>query len=82
MDLDPQLLRRLRAEAQRRGIAFKSLLTEVLSEGLDGLRTRRVSRYRSRVYAMGTPRAALDKALSLSSALEDEEISRKLALRK
>jgi hypothetical protein len=31
---------------------------------------------------MGTPRAALDKALTLAASLEDEEISRELALRK
>jgi len=40
-------------------------------------------RYRQKTFRMGfNPEVCLDKALSLASALEDEEIARKLSLRK
>lgn len=84
VDLDPHLLKRLRAEAHRRGVSFKEMLTAVLRRGLDDRRTAPVARYRCPALAMGPPARSfnLDKALTIAGALEDEEIARKLALRK
>lgn len=83
VDLDPHLLRRLRAEARRRGISFKAMLTTALRRGLDE-RPDAASRYRCPTFSMGTPAEPfnLDKALAIAGVLEDEEIARKLALRK
>ncbi len=39
-------------------------------------------RYREQTQAMGAPSVRLDKALALAAALEDEEIVRKMKLRK
>ena len=82
VDLDPHLLKRLRAEARRRGLSFKDLLTAVLRQGLDPAPAR--SRYRCPGFSMGRPASSfrLDKALAIAGALEDEETARKLALRK
>ena len=84
IDLDTHLLKRLRAEARRRGIPFKDLLTGVLRRGLDEPGPGRRSRYRCPTYAMGTPMRPynLDKALALAAGLEDEEVARELTLRK
>jgi len=83
VDIDSHLLRRLRAEAHRRGIAFKDLLHGILRRGLEE-RPAAGGRYRSRTFAMGRPTQpiGLDKALALAATLEDDEVARELALRK
>ena len=82
IDIEPGLLKRLRAEAHRRGVSFKAVVNRALHRGLaDGPRVR-ADRYRSPTFAMGTPTRALDKALALAETLEDTEIVRELGLRK
>lgn len=82
VDLDPHLLRRVKAEARALGVPFKQMLTTVLRRGLDDRPTRR--QYRCPVFSMGAPvhPLGLDKAMTIAARLEDEEIARKLALRK
>jgi len=84
IDIDPHLLKRLRAEAQRKGVSFKEMLTTILRRGLDAPVAPPPSRYRCPTYAMGVPTRTynLDKALAIAGVLEDEETARKLALRK
>lgn len=84
VDLDPHLLKRLRAEAHRRGVPFKEMLTTALRRGLEERPATPAARYRCPAFAMGPPARSLnlDKALAIAGALEDEEIARKLALRK
>jgi len=43
---------------------------------------RSAKRFRTTTFAMGKPAVPIDKALRLAAELEDEEIIRKLALRK
>lgn len=81
VDLDPHLLKRLRAEAHRRGVPFKEMLTAVLRRGLEQQPAAR-ARYRCPTFALGRQDFSLDKALAAAASLEDEEIARKLALRK
>lgn len=80
--LDPDLAARLKALARERGVSFKEALNSVLRRGLtegdEGARP-----YRQRTYTMGArPGIDLTKALQLAAELEDEEIVRKLELRK
>lgn len=84
IDIDPHLLKRLRAEAQRKGVSFKEMLTTILRRGLGAPEKPSRSRYRCPTFAMGVPAKTfnLDKALAITGALEDEETVRKLALRK
>jgi hypothetical protein len=82
VDIDPHLLRRLRAEAQRQGVAFKELLNRVLHRGLAERSHDAVRPYRCPTFAMGDPRHPLDRALAIADALADEEIARELTLRK
>lgn len=83
VDIDLHLLKRLRAEAQRRGVSFKELLQGLLRRGLEE-RPANTGRYRCPTFAMGVPDrpVRLDKALALAAALEDDEVARELALRK
>jgi len=82
VDLDPYLLKRLRAEAHRGGVSFKELLNRVLHRGLAVPALGAGESYRCPTFAMGAPLRPLDKALALADALEDEEIARELTLRK
>ena len=84
VDLDAHLLKRLRAEARRRGVSFKELLTGVVRRGLEEPSVAKQGRYRCQTFSMGTPRTAIDmdKALGLAADLEDEEIVREIALRR
>ena len=80
--LDPDVAAKLKALARQRGISFKEALNQAVRAGLRARRepARSPLRY---TQAMGLrPGVDLDKALQLASALEDEEIVRKLEVRK
>lgn len=86
VDIEDPLLRRLRAEARRRGVSVKAFLSGIIRRALDedAPRTARTGRYRSPSYSMGAAanRINLDKALEAAADLEDAEITRELSLRK
>jgi hypothetical protein len=80
--LDPDVAARLKEETRARGISFKEALNSSVRRGLDSP-TEKGKPYRVRPKRLGArPGLDLDKALALAGRLEDEEILRKLALRK
>lgn len=79
--LDEDVAARLQHLTRERRISFKEAINETLRAGLAGGRAAR--EYRVPTYSLGVrPGIDLDRALQLDAALEDEEILRKLALRK
>jgi hypothetical protein len=79
--LDEDVAARLQQLTRERRISFKEVINETLRAGLDG--ERPVREYRLPTFSMGVrPGIDLDRALQLDAALEDEEILRKLSLRK
>jgi hypothetical protein len=81
--LDPDVEALLKKAMRERGISFKQALNQAVRDGLVKPSLRPARRYRLRTYGMGfRPEIRLDKALALSAALEDEEIARKLSVRK
>ena len=81
--LDPDVLSLLRKAMREGGLSFKAALNQAIREGLVRRRPRNGSPYRLKTRPMGyRPDLPLDKALSLAAALEDEEIARKLSVRK
>lgn len=82
--IDDDLLAALRDRARRENISLTRMLNRALREGIAATRGRRAgrTRYREEVVSLGVPRADLDKALALTAMLEDEEVLRRLALRK
>jgi hypothetical protein len=82
--LDDALLERLKAQARAENVSLTRMLNRALKAGLDagGARKRAHRPYRERVHAMGAPRVALDKALAMAAALEDEDVARELVIRK
>lgn len=80
--LDPDVAVQIRARAVERGISFKEALNTTLRAGLAAGRVRRRP-YRLTTLRMGLrPGVDLEGALRLAAAFEDEEIVRKLDLRK
>jgi hypothetical protein len=80
--LDPDVAAKLKAVARERGISFKQALNQAVRAGL-GPGRRAARPFQQYTQPMGLrPGLSLDKALRLAASLEDEEIIRKLELRK
>lgn len=83
IDLDPDVDARLRALARERGVPFRVVVNEALRAALHPERARRAPRYRLPARRLGIrAEVDIDKALALAGELEDQEIVRKLELRK
>ena len=68
---------------RERGISFKQALNQAARKGLCGERTRRTRRFVQKSFRLGAGQdLRWDKALAIAEAMEDEERSRKLSLRK
>lgn len=82
--VDDELLEQLKAQAREENVSLTRLLNRTLKAGLQAgsARRRKPPAYRERAHSLGAPRVALDKALALAAAMEDEELARELALRK
>ena len=80
VDLAPDLLRRLRTEALRRGVSVKALLDQALRRGLKPEPAKAGRVVPLPRFAMGAPRAGmdLDRALALADALEDVAVRHEL----
>lgn len=79
--IDDALLAELKERAREEGVSLGELVSRVLRAGLEAKRPRRRP-VRIRPVDMGPPRVDLDRALHVAADLEDEEILRKIALRK
>jgi hypothetical protein len=83
VDLDPDVDARLRALARERGVPLRVVINDALRAALHPS-----ANGEARPYALPSRRLGLrpginvDKALALAGELEDEEILRKLELRK
>ena len=71
------IVRRLMRE---RGLSFKRALNEAIRAGLPKRGPARM--FHTQTADMGPPATPIDKALRLAAQLEDDELIRKLALRK
>jgi hypothetical protein len=82
--IDDDLLQELKERARKEKLSLTRLVNRVLRTGIrdDRRGAPRRTRYRESTQAMGVPRVDLRKALAVAAALEDEEILRKMTLRK
>jgi len=81
--LDPDVEKMLQNVVRERGGSFKQALNEAIRAGLTRGRQPRTARFFQKSYHLGpAPDFRWDKALAMADAIEDEEITRKLALRK
>lgn len=84
VNLDSDLLEKLRVEAARRRVSFKDLLNSVIRSGLAAGGARRATTYTLPSFSMGAVREGidLDKALRVADELEAEEVRMELERRK
>ena len=68
---------------RERGISFKEALNEAARIGLRGKEPKRAQKFTQKTFRMGAGQEfRWDKALAVADAIEDQELSRKLTLRK
>ena len=81
--MDPDVERLIRDAMRERGISFKEALNEAARIGLRGKEQRRALKFSQKTYRMGERQEfRWEKALAVADAMEDEELNRKLSLRK
>jgi hypothetical protein len=78
IDSDVRLL--LERRMRERGQSLKEAVNEALRAGLGQPRTS--APFRTPTFDLGEPLVPLDRALALAGELEDEELARRLAMRK
>jgi hypothetical protein len=80
--LEPDVQALIRTAMKERGISFKEALNSAVRAGLMQSKQRR-RYFVQRSFSRGREQNfRWDKALEIASAIEDEELSRKLSLRK
>ncbi len=84
LTIEDSIMQQLRERAHKSDRPLKHIINTTLELGLRSLHKRpRGPRYRLKTFSMGAPRAVnLDKALQAAAMLEDEEIVRKMEVRK
>lgn len=83
LDIDADLLQRLKQESKRSRDSFRSTVNRILRLGLERVQPESRREYRCATFRMGQPALSHpDQALQVAALLEDEEIVRKLEMRK
>ena len=81
--LDSDVERLIRDAMRERGISFKQALNEAVRAGLLRAKHGRTRRFVQKSFRLGEGQDfRWDKALAVAEAMEDEELGRKLSLRK
>ena len=81
--LDPDTERLIRTLMRERGVSFKHALNDAIRAGLSPAKRTNARRFTQKTYPLGVEQNfRWDKALAAAESIEDEELSRKLALRK
>ena len=78
--LEPDVEALVKKAMRDRGLSFKDAVNQALRKALTT--GRGSDPYRTPTFDMGAPLVPLDRALRLAAELEDDEIVRKLELRK
>jgi hypothetical protein len=80
--LDPDVERLIKQAVQERGVSFKQALNDSIRAGA-GSGRKTSKRFTQKTFSMGADQYfRWEKALAAAEGMEDEEISRKLAVRK
>jgi hypothetical protein len=81
--LDPDVERLIKDRMKQRGVSFKEALNDAIRTGLIRGNKPLGRRFVQQSFSLGTEQNfRWDKALAVAEAMEDEELSRKLSLRK
>jgi len=79
--LDPDVEQLLRVAMKERGVSFKVALNQSIRAG--ALKERKPRRFTQQTFSMGAEQHfRWDKAMAAADAMEDEELVRRLSVRK
>jgi hypothetical protein len=78
--LDPDVYALIQRLMRERGLSFKEAVNFAIRSGI--AEPKPAGAERTPTFDLGVPQVPLEKALRLAGELEDEELVRKLALRK
>jgi hypothetical protein len=81
--LDPDVERLIRDAMRERAVSFKQALNDAARIGLSAGKSKRTGKFVQKTFRMGqSEEFRWDKALAAAEAMEDEELTRKLSVRK
>ena len=81
--LDSDVERLIRDAMRERAISFKQALNDAARTGLRGKVRKRAGKFVQKTFRMGEGQEfRWDKALAVADSIEDDELNRKLSLRK
>jgi len=82
--IDDELMMEIKKRSRKENISLTKTISRLLRRGLAAATTDKKPsrRHKEQVFSMGEPAVDLTKALGMSTALEDEELLRKMPLRK
>jgi hypothetical protein len=81
--LDPDVEQLLRLTMKERGVSFKEALNQSIRAGASKERQIKSRRFTQQTFSMGAEQHfRWDKALAAADAMEDEELVRRLSIRK
>ena len=84
LTVDDNIMEKLKEEAFRSGVPLKQVVNTTLEIGLRNLHKKsQSSTFVQQTYSMGSPTVGnMDKALTIASTIEDEEVIRKVEMGK
>ena len=82
LTIDDTLAAALKKKAYENGKSFKEVVNEALAAGLQPSASVSRKPYKTKTFKLGEPTVDLVKANQLAGELEDQELIRKLELRK
>ena len=84
LTINDELMAALKKRAYETGKTFKAVVNETLTLGLEAVpaKNHRPKKYKTPGVSLGTESLEVTKSVLLAGALEDEELARKMALRK
>jgi hypothetical protein len=81
--LDPDVERLIKDAMRERSMSFKEALNQAARDGLRVKISKTAKKFVQKTYPLGEAKGfRWEKALAISDAIEDEELARKLSLRK
>ena len=82
LTLEPDVAQLVKRSMTERGTTLKETINELIRKGFAQSKGKKSENFQQKTCSMGTPLMNLDRALDLSGSLEEQEILRKLELKK
>ena len=83
LTIDDDLMIQVKNKAREENMSTKEVINRALRAGIDAVGEKKLSSYSCRSFSLGIPREVdPDHAIDIFDALQDQEIARKLQLKK